>query len=424
MHVLKDINPRFLAFLWLTLWSLLPASVRADVPLVILPDSRLNSALLAVIVNDDDPLSVRIGAYYQQQRNIPPANIIRVSFNAKKKIMPPQDFKLLHEEIYKKSPPHIQAYALTWMHPFRVGCMSITTAIAAGFDKKWCSSERCAPTHRNPAFNSLTHAPYTDHGIRPTMTIAAADFSAAKKLIDRGILADGSNPPGTAYLLSTKDKSRNVRAFHFKNIKRRFDNRLKTEVIESNTLRDRDDVLFYFTGLAWVRDLHTLRFRPGAIADHLTSAGGNLSGHSQMSSLKWLEAGATGSYGTVVEPCNLRGKFPNPMLVIGYYLIGDTLLEAYWKSVAMPGEGIFIGEPLATPFANYRITDRGKDYQLETRSLAPGVYILETALAPVGPYRREKFMLRVQAGQTRLHLPKIPGRRVYKLTAAGQSHLQ
>jgi hypothetical protein len=26
---------------------------------------------------------------------------------------------------------------------------------------------------------------------------------------------------------------------------------------------------------------------------------------------------------------------------------GDTLLEAYSKSVAMPGQGLFIGEPLA-----------------------------------------------------------------------------
>jgi hypothetical protein len=32
----------------------------------------------------------------------------------------------------------------------------------------------------------------------------------------------------------------------------------------------------------------------------------------------------------------------------------DTLLEAYWKSVAMPGRGLFIGEPLARPYAPAR----------------------------------------------------------------------
>jgi hypothetical protein len=34
-----------------------------------------------------------------------------------------------------------------------------------------------------------------------------------------------------------------------------------------------------------------------------------------------------------------------------HYLRGETLLEAYWKSVAMPGQGLFIGEPLARPYA-------------------------------------------------------------------------
>jgi hypothetical protein len=69
-----------------------------------------------------------------------------------------------------------------------------------------------------------------------------------------------------------------------------------------------------------------------------------------MSALRWLEAGATGSYGTVTEPCNFVDKFPRPNIVIDRYLNGETLLEAYWKSVAWPGQGVFIGEPLARPF--------------------------------------------------------------------------
>jgi uncharacterized protein (TIGR03790 family) len=87
------------------------------------------------------------------------------------------------------------------------------------------------------------------------------------------------------------------------------------------------------------------------VADHLTSAGGILSGSSQMSILGWLRAGATGSYGTVVEPCNFPVKFSSPGVLMDYYLKGNTLIEAYWKSVAEPGQGIFVGEPLAKPFA-------------------------------------------------------------------------
>jgi hypothetical protein len=40
--------------------------------------------------------------------------------------------------------------------------------------------------------------------------------------------------------------------------------------------------------------------------------------------------------------------------LFNHYLKGDTLLEAYWKSVAMPGQGLFIGEPLARPYGRPR----------------------------------------------------------------------
>ena len=43
-------------------------------------------------------------------------------------------------------------------------------------------------------------------------------------------------------------------------------------------------------------------------------------------------------------------KFPRPDILIDRYLNGETLIEAYWKSVAWPGQGVFIGEPLAAPF--------------------------------------------------------------------------
>jgi hypothetical protein len=47
-------------------------------------------------------------------------------------------------------------------------------------------------------------------------------------------------------------------------------------------------------------------------------------------------------------------KFPNIGILMHHYLRGETIIEAYWKSVAMPGQGLFIGEPLARPFATRR----------------------------------------------------------------------
>ncbi len=71
-----------------------------------------------------------------------------------------------------------------------------------------------------------------------------------------------------------------------------------------------------------------------------------------MSILRWLDAGATASYGTVVEPCAFPQKFPNPGIVIDRYTRGESLIEAYWKSVQWPGQGVFVGEPLAKPYAD------------------------------------------------------------------------
>jgi uncharacterized protein (TIGR03790 family) len=310
----------------------------------------LDRTQLALVVNTLDPLSVRIGEYYAQRRNISFQNYIKVSFPPGTTMLTRKQFALLKSEVDKKSRPGIQAYALTWAAPYRVECMSMTTAFAFGFDPAFCATG-CKATRISPYFNSSTRLPFAQLGVRPTMSIAADSFENAKALIDRGVESDGSNPAGTAYLLSTSDSARNVRAELYPQAANVMRSRLQVRQLKQDALTKAHDVLFYFTGRAKVEGLDTLKFVPGAIADHLTSAGGLLTDSSQMSSLRWLEAGATGSYGAVVEPCNMVQKFPTPVLVAAHYLAGETLIEAYWKSVQMPGQGIFIGEPLATPFS-------------------------------------------------------------------------
>ena len=88
----------------------------------------------------------------------------------------------------------------------------------------------------------------------------------------------------------------------------------------------------------------------GLLADHLTSSGGDLFGTEQMSALRWLEAGVTASYGAVTEPCAYADKFPTASVLVKNYFRGNTVLEAYTKSVRQPSQGIFVGDPLARPF--------------------------------------------------------------------------
>jgi uncharacterized protein (TIGR03790 family) len=314
-----------------------------------LTDTGVTAETLAVIVNDNDPQSREIARYYQTRRHIPAANMIHVRFAPGKPVMSQAAFQKIKTEVTVQTPANVQAYALTWAAPYRVDCMSITTAFAIGFDKTFCS-QNCSATRPTPYFNSDSRAPYTDHGIRPTMALSGVSLDEVKKLIDRGLASDATFPRGTGYLVSTGDKARNVRAALYPTILQYLGGKLNLQVVHADEIHNRRDVLFYFTGTVKVKDLETIRFLPGAIADHLTSTGGQLTDSGQMSSLRWLEAGATGSYGAVVEPCNLPDKFPSPGIVIKHYLQGEPLIEAYWKGVAMPGEGIYIGEPLARPF--------------------------------------------------------------------------
>lgn len=365
-----------------------PASAAPERPvLASFEQPHLTASQLGVIVNEDDPDSVALAAYYQSQRGIPDANLIRVRFKPGRATLGREEFVNLKRQVDRKTPKGVQAYALTWAQPYRVDCMSITSAFALGFDPAWCA-EGCKATRASPYFNSGVTRPWDSYALRPTMSLAAASLAEAKQLVDRGVAADGSAPAGTAYLLSTSDKARNVRAVDFPMVKKVLGPALAVEIVESDALQNRTDVLFYFTGSTHVAALGSNHFLPGAVADHLTSAGGVLFGGGQMSILKWLEAGATGSYGAVVEPCNFPTKFPSPGLVMSHYLQGETLIEAYWKSVAMPGQGLFVGEPLARPFGGVRQRDDAPGLVLEaSRMFAPGLYAIRAAPSMMGPYK-------------------------------------
>jgi uncharacterized protein (TIGR03790 family) len=312
---------------------------------------RLQAADLAVIVNVADPLSVAIGDYYLKLRAIPRSNLAFVRFDYQRDAIPPEEFAKIRAEVERQLRPQVQAYALTWARPYRVGCMSITSAFAFGANEEDYCRPGCKPTRRNPYFNSSGARPYDRFGLRPAMSIAASDVAHAQALLERGVRSDGLAPTGTAYLVVTEDAPRNVRAGEYPLALRVAQHEFNFRVIVGGAPAARADVMFYFTGAPRVAGITGEHFLPGAVADHLTSYGGMLTDSPQMSSLAWLEAGATGSYGTVVEPCNLTSKFPNVAVLLAHYLGGETLIEAYWKSVLMPGQGLFIGEPLAAPFA-------------------------------------------------------------------------
>lgn len=321
-----------------------------SLPVMALNSERTLAEKLAVIVNANDPESQRIADYYQQKRNIPDENIIVIKFPPNVATIGVEQFQKIYQQVQDKTPKHVQFYALAWRHLLRVKCMSITSAFAFGFDEKYCA-KGCKATASSPYFNTKNSAPFDDFKIRLTIMLAGSSIDQVFAMIDRGVRSDGKRPDGTAYLLSTKDKNRNARAKYYGQIIVTLGEHIKIQQVNANILKDKDDVMFYFTGLKQVKSIGSNQFMDGAIADHLTSAGGILFGKHQMSLLRWLDAGATGSYGAVVEPCNFPQKFPHPGIAIENYIQGNSLIEAYWKSVAWPGQGLFVGEPLASPYA-------------------------------------------------------------------------
>ena len=89
------------------------------------------------------------------------------------------------------------------------------------------------------------------------------------------------------------------------------------------------------------------------------------------------------------------------------YGSGRTLIEAYWQSVQQPGEGIFIGEPLAAPFDGQQVEVKDDHILLTTRTLAAGQYRLSISKSPVGPFKPVPGVLNASYHQQTFRLPKL-----------------
>ncbi len=386
-----------------------PDATQASSPTLTLslPARGLQPQQLALLVAQGDALSQAIAAEYQAKRGVPAANIIRLAVDVGSDTLSAADFVALKAQLDARLPAGVQATLVTWSAPSRVvgSCtMSLTSALALGFDAKYCASG-CAATAASGYFDSESTQVWSDHNLRPSMMLGARTLAGAQALIARGISADASYPSGDGYLVRTSDAARSVRFADYVALPGQWagpeglqlfyvDNSAGTG---SDAINGKSKLLFYFTGLAQVPGAASNSFRPGAIADHLTSFGGYLpSGNGQMPITAWLDAGATASYGTVAEPCNFTQKFPRASVLLDHYYRGDSLIEAYWKSVQWPGQGLFVGEPLARPFADtptlsvlagqYRISTRGlraaATYSLQYRNADSSSWITLASFSP------------------------------------------
>jgi uncharacterized protein (TIGR03790 family) len=316
---------------------------------------RLHAADIGLLINTADPYSVEVGEHYVRRRGLLPEQVLRLELPTAAALTV-AEFESLQRAIDAHFGPATQALALAWQAPYAVACQSITGSLLLGHDPALCQNT-CAPSRPSAYFNAASARPFADLGVRPAMLLAARDAEQAKLLIDRGVASDGTlaaadRPPVSALFLTTADNARNVRTRLYPPPGPVQWFGVDALIAPAAALNATPRVLLATTGSVRVTLTPPLDWVPGALADHLTSFGGALqASHGQDTVLDWIESGATASHGTVSEPCNHLQKFPHPQVLLLHYLQGSTAIEAYWKSVAWPQQSLFVGEPLAAPFA-------------------------------------------------------------------------
>jgi len=174
-------------------------------------------------------------------------------------------------------------------------------------------------------------------------------------MIDRSVAVDGTRPAGTFYFMETTDELRSGPR------DQEFDAAVAAIMADGGSAvhmccdplpDDKHDCLGVMTGWASPDiDGTDMTILPGAFCDHLTSYAGTLDSASQTKLSRWIAKGASGSHGTVEEPCNYPGKFPDPRMH-AFYFEGASLGEAVLRSLEyVPFQGLIYGDPLTRPFA-------------------------------------------------------------------------
>src|SRR5271167_4142064 len=112
----------------------------------------MSAERLAVLYNLDDASSRPIAEFYAAERSIPAANVLGFHVGHAN-VLSPDAFAPIRSQMLARLPGEVQSLALVWSRPYAVGCMSITTAFAAGYRPSSCEPG-CGTTAPNPLFDA------------------------------------------------------------------------------------------------------------------------------------------------------------------------------------------------------------------------------------------------------------------------------
>jgi len=315
--------------------------------------AQLRPENVLVVINQWSQDSTAIGQRYVERRGIPRENVVHVLYDS-----PSQktNWPTFREKVFDPVMAHVQALGMDR----RIHLILLTKGIPYSVESEaatWMFYAHGVRMKRsNPYFNARHPLnAWRDLGPGRYASVMLTGFTRdeALGLIERGAAADGTHPKGTVYFMRGT-RQRDVRRHQVPPVAAELELMgVGSAILNGHSIEGRPDVLGYMTGAPSVKTGNT--YLPGAFAEHLTSWAGQIYREQggQMSILHFIRAGATGSCGTVTEPTNTWRKFPRAEFYL-HYARGSTLGEAMWQSVAMPYQVIFVGDPLACPFARQR----------------------------------------------------------------------
>lgn len=176
----------------------------------------------------------------------------------------------------------------------------------------------------------------------------------------RAAASDASHPDGAVYLLENRNIRAQTRERYFYATAQALEKRgRRVEIVgrgkgqDGVVPRNKPDVMGAVVGVAnfdWQRSKSQLL--AGAIAESLTSYGGDFENRKQTKLSEFLRQGAAGSSGAVAEPYSMQEKFPVAYMHV-HYADGSSLAESFYQSIEVPYQLIVVGDPLTRPFARF-----------------------------------------------------------------------
>jgi uncharacterized protein (TIGR03790 family) len=362
----------------LGLIAMLAASSCATAPgaLATQPDTTpADAKRVLVVINQNDPDSLKIGSYYLQKRQIPKANVVMINTTTADNISQDEYKRGILQPVQghlAKSKSAIDFIVLTKGVPIRLqhdggysvdghlAGMDLNMApmgdVAQMGDKAEAEVRRCL----NPYFNKSEPFSHAKYKLYLVTRLDGYTVDDAKKLVDNSLASKSEKGPfffdkagnrndgGYGEMQKTLDRAHAVmqQKGYESSLDTSTDFIAPTSPLEGYASWGSNDGAFNLD------KYKAIRFKPGALCETFVSTSGRTfrpttGGQSLIADL--IRSGVTGVKGYVSEPYTIA--LARPDILFDRYTSGYNLAESfYMASPVILWKDVVVGDPLCSPY--------------------------------------------------------------------------